>query len=222
MSSKSNKYKTIPLAIIVFIVLFVHDTNLYPNLSIVHRFILSSLRLLLLAVPVILANFLNLPKSRSVRVAIFVALMLFIPYTLYSVTEVRHIAELCPVDSATYFTDNCSLSSWQLLPPLAYAIIGIAAYGMCLRRLKKHLLNWQLGLLVLYISLATQFALQSRLNIWSIATQPADLVREVAMAVKTWAFWLNSTAFMLLFTAITIAIVGLTNLRAATKPRQPL
>ena len=150
-------------------------------------------------------------KLSSVRAVISVALALFIPYTLYSVTEIRHITELCPVHSVTYFTDSCSLSSWKLLPPIVYAMIGIAVYGVCLQQLNVRRMRWWLGLFVLYIALASQFALQSRLNIWNIATQPADVLNELIKAATAKEFWLNSGAYFLFFMAITAVITHSVN-----------
>lgn len=191
----------------VYAVLFIHDTNLYPELSIIHRLILSLLRLFLLIVPITLAALFRTMRPSRIRSVTLVISILFIPYTLYSVTEVRHITELCPVSTGIYFTDSCSLASWKLLPPIAYALIGIGAFCLCLQLLCIHKLRWRISLLVLYISLATQFALQSRLNIWNLLTQPAEVFQEIAKATRTQEYWLNSTAFLIFFISITAIII---------------
>jgi uncharacterized membrane protein len=195
--------KYTPLALFVFATLLLHDHNLYPALDIPHQIILSSLRFLLLALPILAAIVIAKSRKRYLRFAGTVLFLAFIPYALYGVTEIRHIAELCPLGTGEYYADKCADESWQLLPPLLYAGFGIASYmiSLSIARLRAH--DWRLGALTLYCALSVQFALQSRLNIWSPLTEPHAVATEAANTLGAMSYWSNS--FMLLIVFVFLA-----------------
>lgn len=197
----------------LYVVLFVYDSNLYPRLTSPHTAVLSLLRLGLLAAPLVLGfGIVKWKEKRLWRWAFLLAWILFLPYTIYSITEIRHVAELCrlPV-SGTYYTGECVADAWKLLPTLIYAFAGTIGFVFTVHQVTSSLawFAWKRRALVLalcvYSAFASVFGLYSRLNVWRVFRAPGSTARTVAETFGQDGFVLNVVLFAL-FIGVTIFV----------------
>lgn len=162
--------------------LMLHDGYLYPHLVWYQVAILSFLRLFLIGVPLLSGILMAHYKNKNWKWALLCVWLFFLPYTIYSITEIRHVAEMCRLLSPVFFTEQCVKESWRLIPTFLYAFVGTLTFvftvlqvvplffqNSCLKRMAV------LGL-CLYTSIAGVFGLYSRINEWGIFTQPRETI----------------------------------------------
>lgn len=180
--------KLLLAAPILLTALMAHDAHLYPHLGIGDVFVLSFLRLLLLAIPIVTVILSSKLQNRWLRIACTAACLLFIPYTIYSAAEIRHVADWCHTTPRTYFTDVCANNSWTLFPTFIYALAGTWAFVFSVSRLTR---NHAVALaLITYVSFATIFGLTTRINIWNAIRLPNDTIAALGTSMNS-VFWLN-------------------------------
>jgi len=195
----------------LYLILYLHDRNLYPHLSAGHAAVLSSLRLGLLLAPLVLGYLITrLPQPVWWKVALVGIWLMLLPYTLYSTTEIRHVAELCRLPEArTYYTDSCLADAWTLLPVLVYAVFGGGAFVFSLRQVSHHLFTANrkriiaLAAICLYAGLAATFGLYSRLNAWDILIAPVQTMQFVYSILGADGFFVNAFSYVIFAAGIT-------------------
>ncbi len=140
--------------------------------------------ILLTIVPIVLARRLQKAKSRNAQIVLFPLWLVFLPNTLYMVTDVIHI-----------FNPRFSQMSspfWILGIALYFTVISLAVYTFILATmpvLQKYqsflseLRSYSKYLLFIFFSLLIGFAISmgrfQRTNTWYIFTQPVRVMRDV-------------------------------------------
>lgn len=174
-------------SLVVFAALVAHDGHLYPHLGIGGVLTLALLRGILLAIP--LAAALVIPHATGfTRGVLWVLFLFFLPYTIYSAAEIRHVADWCHTTPGTYFTDVCATASWTLFPTFIYALAGTAIFLFSVRRVARHRIVE--AALIVFTGFATVFGLFTRINIWNAVRMPIATV-EALQTNMNGIFWLN-------------------------------
>ncbi|TAK05072.1 DUF1361 domain-containing protein [Patescibacteria group bacterium] len=194
-------------------VFLLHDWNLYPNLRPFGVPVLSVLRLVLLGVPLFSGWSIARGSASGLKSAFAWLLWLtFLPYTLYSVTEIRHVAELCRLPSGETYTGVCVDRLWTLYPVFLYALTGFLSYVFSLAQVatarfrdsgKKRLFMVSMCLLA---SFASVFGLYTRLNVWDALLRPQQMALSALQLFTARAFLVN-LAWFFAFTVVTTFIV---------------
>lgn len=179
-------------AVIVLGILFLHDEILYPQLTGFETLQLSSLRWLLLFIPVF-ATIGIVHTSIILRWVSFFFWVLFIPYAQYSFLEIRHVSELCRIPDG-YFTQQCADITWQVLPSFIYGLIGLGIFILSLNKLTKQYAVLQrlviIESVILYSAAASVFGIFSRMNSWEILTEPTKVIQSI-QHISTEPFLVN-------------------------------
>lgn len=203
--------------LLIAVSLLLHDWNLYPNLRPYRVPVLSLLRLLLLAVPFVLGWMLACWSSRLSWVQKGLGWFLwlfFLPYTIYSVTEIRHVAELCRLAHDTY-TSACVDNLWTLYPTLVYALAGTLLFVFSLSQVTAKLIpesatkRFFILTACLYTSAASVFGLYTRLNIWDAFTNPWRFLDTIGTVLTKPAFSINVLVYFL-FTSTVFFVLNRT------------
>lgn len=219
--SKNTLY--IFLIAILFVVLFLHDHNLYPHLKTLSTAELSFLRVLLIICPLIFGQLVNKYSSKVLKILFFTAWLLLIPYTIYSLTEIRHIAELCHIPAGEYFTEICVNKSWMLAPVFMYAFIGVLSFVYSLNKVSYNIIlkpvkrNIFVILICLYCAVSSTFGLYSRINVWELLTRPIHSLTVLFDLLYVPSFLFNTAIFSLFFVGIYYFVSKLYNIKTSSK-----
>lgn len=183
--------------VLLLVSLVMHDSNLYPHLSTFETVKLSTLRLLLLLGSVLFAGLYSKDMYKKLQPLFLMGTFITLPYTAYSIFEIRHISEICRL-SVGYYTDHCLYMSWTILPTFIYATVGLSMFFLSLYLIGKNksiIEKYALTCFsIVYVSLSSIFGLYSRVNIWEIFTQPVDVFLAIIETMAYPYFWINSFA----------------------------
>jgi len=193
--------------------LLLHDWNLHPTLRPFLAPLLSFLRFILLVIPLWAGWMLTKKKgSRLQKILLWTIWFLFLPYTIYTVTVVRHIAERCRLPVG-FYTEFCVDRLWTLYPVFIYALAGTLIFIFSLSQVATktflHSARKQTFILSVsfYASLASIFGLYSRLNIWAVFTKPRSFFEELITLFSHPAFFINVFIFWI-FTIFLFFIIN--------------
>lgn len=174
-----------------YFILFLNDYNLYPKLSYLHLGILSALRFVLLVLPILLGFLIVKYKQKKlIKYTLLIFWLLFLPYTIYSITEIRHVSELCRLPDNLYYTEYCVTKLWSLIPVFLYATIGSLSFVFSVSQVTSNLFIVsrikQFVILVLCFigSFASVFGLYTRINIWEIFTHPSSTLYNLMITIS--------------------------------------
>lgn len=191
----------------LFISLILHDWNLYPNLRPYGVPVLSTLRIFLLVVPVILGWLLTQEgKNKTQKLILWILWLFFLPYTIYSVTEIRHVAEVCRLSQGAY-TTICIDRLWTLYPTFIYALAGTLFFSFTLSQVaaKVFPISSRKRIFILgtcfYVSLASVFGLYTRFNAWDLFTKSTIVFEAITKLLLNEHFYFNVLAYFI-FTVI--------------------
>lgn len=198
----------------LFVTLLLHDWNLYPNLRPYGVPLLSAIRFILLTASFVFGLLLvRAPKTRGLkRGSLWFAWLFFLPYTIYSVTEIRHVAELCRLAMGVY-TDSCVGRLWTLYPVFIYALAGTIVFTFTLSCVATKLIPSSsvkrafILSICAYTSAASVFGLYSRFNVWDAFLQPLRTVYSIGRLMSEPSFYVNVTAYFL-FTSILFFVLN--------------
>src|SRR3989338_723704 len=211
MHTHNGKIKHYPIQTIIFIItglffaLYAHDSNLYPHLSTIDTAILSFLRFFLLATPVFLGFLIVQFKQRNfLKYLLLVVWILFLPYTIYSITEIRHIAELCRLPELnTYYTEICVTKLWMLFQTFIYSAAGSLGFVFSVSQVTSHLflVSWKKQTTIISMcflsGFASVFGLYTRINIWEIFSNPIMFFQSISTTTYQKDFLWNVSVFSL-------------------------
>lgn len=213
---KNYHKQTLAIMIIGFyIALYLHDANLYPRLSTLDTAILAFLRFFLIAAPIVIGFLIiGFKNTKLLKILLLILWLLLIPYTIYSVTEIRHISELCRLpENSVYYTEICAIKLWTLFPTFLYAAFGSLGFVFSVSQVISNLIpvSWkkQLAIIILcfYGGFASVFGIYSRVNVWEIFSNPTDVVKNLMATVSQTSFITNFMIFSL-FTIFYFFIVN--------------
>lgn len=130
--------------------------------------------------------------------------LLFIPNTIYIVSDVRHLLNYCPIDSPFQV---CEQNAWMILFFFTYAAIGWWSFVFLLNQMKSFMVETygrimaELWLLVLIpiIAIGFLFGLVHRWNSWEFFIYPRELFRNFLIYLndpKSFTNWLIFTIFL--------------------------
>lgn len=197
-------------AIAFYLSLVLHDTYLYRNLSVPHAMALSLLRFFLIAIPLVAAVILTKKPAGWKRWFAWTGWLFFLPYTIYSMAEIRHVSETCRLTTKLFYTESCVEHAWHLLPVFIYAFVGTLVFvwsvvAVCSRYIanstRKRLV---ILLLCFYTAFASVFGLYSRFNMWGLLYQPRAVASAIFETMSRPHFFENVLAFTLFFATITL------------------
>lgn len=201
---KNYHKQTLAVMIIGFyLALYLHDTNLYPQLNTLDTAILSFLRFFLIAAPIVTGFLIvRFKDKKPLKILLLILWLLLIPYTIYSVTEIRHVSELCRLtESSIYYTEICATQVWTLFPTFLYAAFGSLGFVFSVSQVISNLIpvSWKkqlvIILLCLYGGFSSVFGIYSRVNVWEIFSNPANVVRNLTVTVSQTSFVTNFLIF---------------------------
>ena len=213
---KNYHKQTLAVMIIGFyIALYLHDTNLYPHLNELNTAILAFLRFILIAIPITLGFLIvRFKNTKSFKILFLILWLLLLPYTIYSVTEIRHISELCRLpESNVYYTEICIIKLWTLFPTFLYAALGSLGFVFSVSQVISNLLSmsWKKQLVIiilcLYGGFSSVFGIYSRVNVWEIFSNPTSVVKNLIGVISQTSFLTNFLIFSL-FTIFYFFIVN--------------
>jgi len=159
---------------------------------------------------------------------VFFVFYLFLPNTLYLVTDVRHLLDYCPRNS---YLDMCLNGAWIIFFFFIYALIGWLTFYHLMEKmftLLKEQYNIYVANFFRYFSLiimplAVLLGLVNRLNSWQMFSHPAQVLHTVASYFTEWRYlqqWLSIIIITMLMYALTY--IFLKQLAAPTKSRKKL
>lgn len=205
-----NKLAALGLLGFTLAVLLTSDAILYPHLSPLATVELSGLRWLLLVFPILGLGLVQHTNQLWAKALGWLIWFVFIPYALYSILEIRHVAEICRLSEGTYFTEYCAADTWKIVPLFFYAGLGVLGFYITTASLIRSLqLSW--GTLVilaltLYSALTSVFGIYTRFNSWEIAYRPAAVWAEFLAVLMTNSFLLNVLLLWLLFSIVSLPL----------------
>ncbi len=190
--------------------LIVFDWILYGRHGAERVLMLSSLRFFLLACPMFLGSLLiRLQPAALFQKTVLAALWLFfLPYTIYSVIEIRHVSELCRLAEGAFYAPTCLPGVWMLLPAFAYAMAGTLAFVFSVSSVtnKTFQRSWLKRIAILgicaYSALSSTFGLYSRLNAWDSLTRTKEVLDGIRHVFGMRAFLYDSIAVGVFFIVI--------------------
>ena len=196
----------IALSCIAFTILLIQGWALYPQYSLSEALFTAFLRLLVpvLTIAVTYTFHRGMWKQKWLASLTILVWILLIPYGLYNVTQVRHVAELCRLPEGYFFAGNCHDSLWMLLPILAYSLGSLAIFLYSVKRVSSLLkppFQRVLALSVFaYAAFATVIGISSRLDTLSIFLNFPATIAALRLAIYDTHFWINVFAFFLFAT----------------------
>lgn len=128
--------------------------------------------------------------------------LLFLPNAAYIITDVRHVADVCPANSL----HNICLSNASLIMFFfVYAIFGWLAFVYLLRQVhfvaakiwNKRLATWLANGLIPLIALGVLLGLLNRWNSWEFFTTPVALFKTVLLYITNFDYFVNWLLFSL-------------------------
>lgn len=190
---------------LAFLTLLLHDGVLYSHLGVWGVIELASLRVVLLLIPVMATVWIH--QKRAWRFLAWGLWGLFLPYGLYSLLEVRHIAEICRLPNS-YFTEMCVENTWQVLPPLIYGLLGLAVFVWSLNLLTAHM-NMKRAFILIevaigYSAVTSIFGMVTRINTWEFITRPLQTIFAFLPTFSSVMVWINVAMLWLLFSIIVL------------------
>ena len=200
-----NKQTIVAIFFGLFITLFLHDVNLYPKLSYFNTLMLSSLRFFLLITPLIIGFLIvKFKKIFYIRIILLVIWIIFLPYTIYSITEIRHVAELCRLPfEGEYYTEICYIDLWTLFPTFIYAAFGSLGFVFSVSQVCSNLfsVSWKKQYMIIILCIlcgtASVFGIYSRVNIWDFFSNPLFIMQSIIATFAELGFIFNSLIFSL-------------------------
>lgn len=194
--------------------LVTHDSNLYPNLTFGPLLALSALRLILLIIPLGCGWYITRAvRNNYLRLVVFLIWLLFITYTVYSATEIRHVAELCRLSPGLSYTTQCVQQSWTLLPIFIYALAGTLIFVFSLAQVSATLFRRSavkrifILTMCVYGAIASMFGLYTRINVWNAAIHPWEFIQKMISTFYLPGFVFNTFVLAVFF----VGIVFVTN-----------
>lgn len=130
---------------------------------------------------------------------IFTVWYLFLPNTLYLVTDVRHLLDYCPRNS---YLDVCLHGAWMIFFFFIYALIGWLTFYHLMEKMFE-LLETNYGKIIakifrhfslIIMPLAVLLGLLNRLNSWQIFTAPSVVAHNILAYFTQWRYlqqWLS-------------------------------
>lgn len=203
-----KKYHKQTFAIMIigfYFALYLHDTNLYPHLSTSDATILAFLRFFLIATPIVtgflIVRFKNI---KLLKILLLMLWLLLIPYTIYSVTEIRHISEVCRLpENNVYYTEICATKLWTLFPTFLYATFGSLGFVFSVSQVISNIIpmSWKKQLVIIIIcfygAFSSVFGIYSRVNVWEIFSNPTNVVINLTATLSQTGFVTNFLIFSL-------------------------
>ncbi len=196
----------------LYVSLVLFDHNLYPHLGLGGAVVLATLRFFLLLIPLAIGYVLSrLHLQIGAKITLAIGWLLFLPYTIYSFAEIRHVAELCRLPVANYYTESCLPQLWTLLPVFIYAFAGSLIFIFSVSQVMNNLVQRSalkrlmiLGI-CLYSALAATFGLYTRLNIWHLVAKPQEFFPAIS-ALPVQEFLLNTIIISLFYIFILFVV----------------
>lgn len=189
--------KNIPaLAVLYFALLFWHTWLLYHSrLNAAILFLQAFYRFLVAVAPLLVCTMMCAAKKPAFYLWMGVFIMI-IPYPLYNFFQLRHIAEILPVQKGQYVTQTAhTYAVWKIIPVSVYAWSQLIIFLCCLqttmRRFGTH--HYLLAALVCFLSsLAVTTGLDSRLDTFHLFTEPGVTFGALYRSLRHASYLLNT------------------------------
>ncbi len=144
----------------------------------------------------------QLKKTRQKAAAFIIGFiwLLFIPNAAYIITDVRHLAGYCAVNSPAHV---CPESVWMIIFFFTYAVIGWIALVVLLNQMRDFIkqaagrrpaLVFIIGVIPL-VAAGVLLGLINRWNSWEIFLYPAAIVKSALIYVTDPVYFMNWLAF---------------------------
>lgn len=133
-------------------------------------------------------------KGKIILSLIFLLWLIFVPNTIYVLTDMRHITGYCP---SSYY-NVCTLNAWMIFFFFSYAVIGLIAYVFALKSMaaflskKLSIKNYFFIIPVVpLISLGVLLGLLDRWNTWDIFFNPLYILKSAGNYFTSWDHFKN-------------------------------
>jgi uncharacterized membrane protein len=181
--------------------IFTIGINNYPIIGIIWN-------LLLLVIPFFLAKILyRLWKKNSFKninekiaaILFFMLWLLFIPNSVYVLTDVRHLLNYCPVN----YYRICINNAWMIVFFFTYASIGWVTFVLLLNQMKAifkeaygQLIEKLFVIIIIpIISLGVLLGLVNRWNSWEVFLDPLKIINSSLYYFIDWTYFKNLLLF---------------------------
>lgn len=170
--------------------------NYYKVIDILWNFYLLLIPFLVFA---IFSTFWDyLAKSRLagkiILLLIFLLWLIFVPNTIYVLTDLRHITGFCPVS----YYNVCTANAWMIFFFFSYAAVGWLAYVVSLRRMALFIsqkLSIKPSAFIIpaipFISLGVLLGLLDRWNSWDFFVNPMGILNSALAYFTSWDHFKN-------------------------------
>src|SRR5689334_17118684 len=122
----------LPAVAVLVGAIVLHTANLYPQLSALEVTLQAALRVALTTLPLGFGWAVRAGAAPVLRWAAGAVSVLVLPYVLYNVFQVRHIAEMFRLAAGQPFAPAHAAEAWKLLPTLLYSALSLPVFSWCL------------------------------------------------------------------------------------------
>ena len=124
---------------------------------------------------------------------VFLIYFIFLPNTLYLLTDIRHLLDYCPRNS---YLDMCPQNSWMLFFFFTYAIIGWLSffhltnemYKLIKKYYKTVFAHFFLHFTLIIMPLGVLIGLINRFNSWDLIDNPMHVLRTISQYFTDWDY----------------------------------
>jgi uncharacterized membrane protein len=124
--------------------------------------------------------------------------LVFIPNTAYIITDIRHINNICFLNSDKI----CVTNTWMIIVFFTYALIGWVSFVYLLNQMKYFLKIYTkkdvkifIWLIIPFISIGVMLGLLERWNSWEVITHPLLIVYDIRKYFYIKIYFINWIIF---------------------------
>jgi len=135
---------------------------------------------------------------------IFFVWLLFVPNTAYVMTDVRHLLNYCPYQTAFKVCDN---NLWVILFFFSYSVIGWVTFYYALLQMRNFVVRTsgemvaKLFILIIIpiLALGVMLGLVNRWNSWEVFIYPTDFLSNLFQYISLKKYYINWAIFSIYF-----------------------
>lgn len=175
------------LGLSIYGLLFLHVFILFPHLHLGGQLLQAWLRWLVLGAALLATYLLMNAKNHDRFIVIkWLFWLMIIPYPVYNIFQVRHIAELFHLAEHEHFAPGSNVNFiWTCLPVTAYSFISgytgfSCIYSVAEKYFHSNIKRWYFGFFILILcSAASLYGLYSRLDTLHLFTDTLAIAKDL-------------------------------------------
>jgi len=132
---------------------------------------------------------------------IFFLWVLFIPNTIYIITDIRHLLNYCPEN----YPRICAPNAWMIMFFFVYAFFGWVFFILLLSQMKsflkkvfdKKIANLFIIIIIPLVALGVLLGLVDRFNSWGVFVYPLAILKIVLIYITSFYYFRNLLVFII-------------------------